>query len=158
MMKRVKRIFPLRSGTLKMFRTLDSTGKAPGQRRGRRPRSIGSAVGELVALHGGTPVAPGLGQDLHGTAGRRDGSLGRLREGVRLDRDLAGQLASPEDLDQRSLVGEPLALEGGRADLVEAALLDRVEVDGLVLDAEGVVEALQLGEAHVQRHLTALEG
>ena len=60
---------------------------------GRRPRSVGSAVGELVALHGGTPVAPGLGQDLNGTAGGGDGCLGGLREGVGLHGDLAGQLA-----------------------------------------------------------------
>src|SRR5439155_9450850 len=35
--------------------------------------------------------------------------------------------------------------------------LDDVEVDRLVLDPERVVEALQLRDAHVQRHLAALE-
>ena len=35
--------------------------------------------------------------------------------------------------------------------------LEDVEVDGLVLDAERVVEALHLRQPHVQRHLATLE-
>src|SRR5687767_14006752 len=119
-----------------MFRTLDSTGRAPGQRREEGRRRSGSAVGELVALDRGTSVAPGLGQDLNGTAGCRDGCLGRLREGMRLDGHLPGELAAPEHLDEGALVGEALPLEGRRADLVELALLDGVEVDRLVLDGD----------------------
>src|SRR5690606_20010766 len=50
-----------------------------------------------------------------------------------------------------------LGVEGLRRDLVELGRLDDVQVDGLVLDPERVVEALELRDAHVERHLAALE-
>src|SRR5262249_49946005 len=56
-----------------------------------------------------------------------------------------------------ALVHETVFVQDLGGDLVETRLLERVEVDGLVLDPERVVEALQLREAHVQRQLTALE-
>src|SRR5699024_7079244 len=48
-------------------------------------------------------------------------------------------------------------VEGFGADLVGTGLFDRVQVDGLVFDPERVLEALELRDAHVQRHLPALE-
>ena len=110
MMNSVKRILFRRSGTLNMFRRLESTGRAPGQRRGRAAADgRRSAVGELVALGRRTAVAPRQGQDLDRTAGGGDGCLGRLGEGVGLDGDRAGELAPAEHLDQGALVDEALA-------------------------------------------------
>src|SRR5262249_26469822 len=114
-------------------------------------------VGELVALGGAAAVAPGEGELLGGAAGGGDGGFGALGERVRLHGDRAGQLAAAEDLDQRALVHETVLVQRFRRDLVQTALLERVEVDGLVLDAERVVEALQLRQPHVQRHLATLE-
>ena len=73
------------------------------------------------------------------------------------NRDLPGELASPQDLDQRTLVRESLPVQVLGRDLVEVGRLDHVQVDGLVLDPEGVLEALELGHPHVERHLPALE-
>ena len=63
----------------------------------------------------------------------------------------------PRTLTRAPLWARPLAWSDRRADLVEAALLEGVEVDALVLDPERVVEALELRQPHVQRHLAALE-
>ena len=55
----------------------------------------------------------------------------------------------------------PCAWRWRRRDLGQVVLgrhgLEHVEVDALVLDAEGVVEALQLRHALLERHLAALE-
>src|SRR5690606_32165509 len=116
-----------------------------------------SAVGELVALDRRTAIAPRLGQDLDRTSRGGDGCFSALREGVGLHGDGAGQLTTTEDLHEGTLVGQPLGVEGLRRDLVELGRLDDVQVDGLVLDPERVVEALELRDAHVERHLAALE-
>ena len=63
----------------------------------------------------------------------------------------------PSTLTRAPLWVRPLACSVVGRDLVEAGRLEDVEVDGLVLDAERVVEALQLRDPHVQRHLAALE-
>ena len=94
-------------------------------------------------------------------AGGRDLVAGAAGEGVRADgqRD-AVQVAVAEHLDQ--LVAPDRA---GRDQLVRAdraALGEQpgqvAHVHHLVLDAEPVLEALELGQPHVQRHLPALEG
>src|SRR5688572_4471020 len=59
----------------------------------------------------------------------------------------------------RSLADRALGdelVDGDAATLMEQ-LTDPVEVDDLVLLAEGVLEPLQLGQAHVQGQLAALE-
>src|SRR5688500_7512740 len=110
----VKTILFRRSGIRNMLRRLESTASP----FVRRP----SAVGEVVALRRRAAVAPRLGQDLDSTAGLGDGAFGGLGEGVGLDGDLAGQRSPAEDLHERALVGEPVAVQHAGIDgaLVEA--------------------------------------
>src|SRR6476619_132706 len=147
-MSKVNRILFRRSGTLKMFFRLESTQGS-------------SAVRELVALHRRTTGAVRRGQHGNGTPGGDDGGFGRLREAVGGDVERAGDLAPGQHLDEGALVGQAVGVEVGRRDLAEVVLdgdrVEGVEVDALVLHAEGVVEALQLGDALLEGHLAALE-
>ena len=63
----------------------------------------------------------------------------------------------PRTLMSAPLWAMPLACRVAGLISSRPARLDGVEVDALVLDAERVVEALQLRDPHVQRHLTTLE-
>ena len=135
-MASVNRILLRRSGTLKMFFRLLSTGIAPARRAARR-----SAVGQVVALGRRTAVTPGRRQDLDSTARGDDGGLRGGREGVGLHRDGPGDLAPAEDLDQRALADEALGQQRLGIGDVETGGLEGVEVEGLVLDPERVVEA-----------------
>src|SRR3954449_11121362 len=164
-MSKVKRILLRRSGTLAMFFTLEST-VAPGCEGAGGPRGVAevglaSAVRELVALGGRSTGTVGQRHDLDSTARRRDGCLGGLGEAVSADAQGARQLAPTEHLDEGALVGEAVLVQQGRGDLVHAVGLgdgrEDIEVDGLVLDAERVVEALQLRDPLLDRHLAAFE-
>src|SRR6478735_4755295 len=153
MIASVNRTLFRRSWTLKMFFRLVSTGSlllcagAGG----------GLAVREVVALGGRTSVAPRQGQDLDTTAGGGDGCLRGLRERVGLHGDGAGDLTPAQHLHEGTLVGEPLAVQHLGIDGVQAGGLEHVEVQGLVLDPEGVVEATELRDPHGEGQLTALE-
>ncbi len=132
------------------------TGQRPGgtddEGRGRPPHG-----GALPRPHRGVA----LGSDRGGRAARGldlgDGGGGeRVRGHVDLDRDLA--LA--EHLDRlvaadRTLGDQVLDRHG--ATLGEQCA-DLVEVDDLELHLEGVLEALELREPHVDGHLATLEG
>jgi hypothetical protein len=94
-------------------------------------------------------------------AGLLDGLLRCLGELVRVNGNRPAQLAVVEHLDQSAL----LAQQAERNDLVEGELGarssrqnlgDPVQAEHRVLHAEDVGEAT-LGQAAVQRHLTALE-
>ena len=90
---------------------------------------------------------------LDATAGGRDGLFGGLRERVGLHGDGPAQFTTAEHLDQRGLADEALRVERTGIDIGEAAGLEGVEVQRLVLHAERVGEALELRHPHVQRHL-----
>src|SRR5688572_23474776 len=96
---------------------------------------------------------PGRGSHDGGrTAGGLDLLLrrGGERLGAHLDGDL--DLALAQHLDALALADRALGdeLVDGDAATLGEQLTDPVEVDDLVLLAEGVLEALQLGQAHVQ--------
>src|SRR5689334_11360438 len=94
------------------------------------------------------------------TARGLDLLLGGGRERVGGDVDLDGDVALAEHLDRLALADRALGHELVDGDLatVGEERVDLVEVDDLELHAEGVLEALQLGQAHVQRELATLEG
>src|SRR3954452_9496624 len=109
-----------------------------GARRGRRPPSdLGRA-----------------------SAGGGDLLLGRGGERVRAHLHGHRDVSRPEHLDRRAVadgaLGDQVLDADGPALGEERA--DAVEVDHLELDLERVLEALQLRQPHVQRHLAALEG
>src|SRR5690606_11976060 len=94
-----------------------------------------------------------------GPAGRRDLLLRRSGELLSGDVELDAHLALTQHLDGLVLADSALGdevLDRDGAALGEQLLQGR-QVHDLVLDAEGVGEAAQLGQAHVQRHLAALE-
>src|SRR4051812_49234118 len=111
----------------------------------------------MVGLGRPAAIAPRQRQGLNRTARSDDGCLGRLRERVGLHLHGAGDGTAPEDLDERALVGEAELVQRLGRDGVEAAGLEHVEVERLVLDAERVVEALELRDPHVEGKLAALE-
>jgi hypothetical protein len=78
-------------------------------------------------------------------------------DGVHLHAHRALDAAAAEHLHERALVGDAAGHEGRGIDLGDAEGVDRVEVDRLVLDAEGIGEALELRDALLERHLTTLE-
>src|SRR5690625_2435072 len=85
--------------------------------------------------------------------------LGRGRPRVGDDLELDGDLTAAEHLDgpagaHRTLGDEVL---GGHRATLRVERGQAVEVDDLVLRAEGVLETAELGQPHVQRHLPALE-
>jgi hypothetical protein len=77
---------------------------------------------------------------------------------VGLHGDGPAQFTTAEHLDQRGLADEALRVERTGIDIGEAAGLEGVEVQRLVLHAERVGEALELRHPHVQRHLATFEG
>src|SRR5689334_21062210 len=85
--------------------------------------------------------------------------LGGTGERVSGHRHLGADLAGAEDLDRVAVAdGAPgdQVLDGDVATVgVERA--QAVQVDDLELDLERVLEALELGQPHVERHLPALE-
>src|SRR6476661_2441868 len=92
-------------------------------------------------------------------AGGFDLLLGGCRELVSGHVDLDGDLAGAENLDRGVVADRTLGHEVGDGHI--AALGEQggqlVQVDDLELHAEGVLEATQLGQAHVQRHGATLE-
>src|SRR5665647_975840 len=85
--------------------------------------------------------------------------LGGGRELVSRDAHLDGDLAGAQHLDELPVADGPLGhqvLDRHVAALREEHR-DAVKVDDLVLGAEGVLEATELGKPHVHRHLPALE-
>src|SRR5690606_13824842 len=92
-------------------------------------------------------------------AGRRDLLLRRSGELLSGDVELDAHLALTQHLDGLVLADSALGdeiLDRDGAALGEQLLQGR-QVHDLVLDAEGVGEAAELGQPHVQRHLPALE-
>src|SRR5690606_25113442 len=86
--------------------------------------------------------------------------LGGTGEFVRTDLNGDADLALAEHLDQLVLADRA---RGDQLVLTDRAALGEQRGDGahvhdLVFHPERVVEALQLRQAHVDRHLTALEG
>src|SRR6476620_1321273 len=99
-------------------------------------------------------------QDGGAAAGCLDLLLRRSGERVGAHLHDAGQVTLTEDLDGQAVADGALGdevLDGHGATLGEE-LVDAVEVDDLELHLEGVLEALQLGQTHVDRHLATLEG
>src|SRR3954469_271682 len=98
--------------------------------------------------------------DRGSSAGGLDLLLGR--GGERLDRhvDLDGDVALAEDLDRLAVADRTLGHEPVDGDLATLGeqLPEPVEVHDLELDPERVLEALELGQPHVDRHLPTLEG
>src|SRR5437764_4135947 len=146
MMNNVNRILFRRSGIRNMFRKLESTGRAPAL-----------AVCQGIAPSWRTAVAERWWKDLKATACRRNRLLGGLGEGVGLHLQGSGQLAPAQDLHQPLLGHQALGAQRVRGHLVAIEGLEGVEVDHRVLDAEGILETLELGHAAGQRHLAALE-
>src|SRR3954453_9890164 len=97
--------------------------------------------------------------DGSGAAGGLDLLLGRRRE--RLDGHLAGDrdVALSEDLDRLTLAGRALGdqVVDRHGPALREQLAEAVQVHDLELDPEGVLEPLQLRQAHVQGQLAALE-
>ena len=85
----------------------------------------------------------------------------RLRHRVGVHVDLGRDLAAGEDLDVGALADDAVGHQHVDRDVGIAELLDevaeRVQVDRLVLDAERVVEPLQLRDALLEWHLATLE-
>src|SRR5581483_1954980 len=157
MMTSVNRILFRRSATRNMFRRRDSIGgRTSWDDRGAEAASL--PVCERVPP-GGRPLCPSGRLDRLGRApGRPDGLGGGGREGVDPDRQGAVDLTPAEDLDQAVLVDEPLGPERLGRDLrprLEA--VEMVEVDDRVLDAEGVLEALELRRPPDEGRLATLE-
>src|ERR687888_1415227 len=104
------------------------------------------------------PTASDLGD---AAAGGLDLLLGRRAERVRgeLERD-AAQVAAAENLDRLVLADRAGLDQLVRADLpaLREQLDQALQVDHLELHPEPVAEALELGQAHVDRHLPTLEG
>ena len=69
----------------------------------------------------------------------------------------AGQLTASQHLNQRLLADQAVGMQRLGRDLVETALLHSVEVDCLVLDPERVLEALELRNPLMERHLATFE-
>src|SRR5207248_11754116 len=145
-MNRVKMILFRRSGTLNMFLKLLSNAC-----------SCLLAVGQGVPSRRRPAVAEGRRKDLNATACGGDGLLGRFGEGVRLHPHGAVQLASPQHLHHALLGDQAAGPEDVGIDVVALEAVQGVEVDHRILDTEGVLEALQLGDAPGQRHLASLE-
>src|SRR3954454_10811720 len=103
-------------------------------------------------------MAEGRRKDLNATACRSDGLLGGLGKAMGLHLYCPGQLAPSQDLDQALLGHQTLGAQAVRGDLVALELLEDVEVDDRVLDAERVLETLELGDPAGERHLAAFEG
>src|SRR5665647_573882 len=85
--------------------------------------------------------------------------LGSRRELVSRDAHLDGDLAGAQHLHELAITDSTLGhqvLDRHVAALGEQHR-DAVEVDDLVLGAEGVLEATELGQPHVHRHLPTLE-
>src|SRR5215211_6513736 len=83
---------------------------------------------------------------------------GRERVCRHVQRD--GDVAGAKDLDPRAAAYGSRCNEIGYADggaALREQLPETIQVDDLVFLAERVFEATQLGQPHVQRHLTALE-
>src|SRR4051794_37041305 len=77
---------------------------------------------------------------------------------MRANRERRGQLTAAQHLDESSLGHEPLASQRIGIDLGSGIEeLQRVQVDDVVLDPEGIRESLGLRRAAVQRCLAALE-
>src|SRR5487761_2529670 len=90
-------------------------------------------------------------------AGRLEGGARRRREGVRRDVDRRGDRAATQDLDQVALAREAVGHEHVGVDVADPERAEGVEVDRGVRHAEGIGEALQLGDALEERQLAALE-
>src|SRR3954453_5964867 len=92
-------------------------------------------------------------------AGGDDRVLRGRRVGVDRDRDLDRELTGAEHLDGLALADRTLRHQVGDSHVATVRVQRRelVQVDHLVLDAERVLEATQLREAHVHRHLPTLE-
>src|SRR6478609_8975729 len=106
------------------------------------------------------PTGPDLRSVLRdASAGSHDRVLRGRRVGVDRDGDLDRELAGAEHLDGLALADRALRHEVGDRHVATVRVQRRelVQVDHLVLDAERVLEAAQLREAHVQRHLPTLE-
>src|SRR4051794_24107287 len=106
-------------------------------------------------------------EDLAGPAGALDLLPRRLREAVRVDRELLRQIALAEDLHGDVLArGQARGLEAVRSDLgavvearVEVAQVHRLRVGAAeLLERHRLlhVRAAQLAHPHVDRHLAAL--
>src|SRR5450759_981418 len=98
-------------------------------------------------------------EDGGGATGGLDLFLGSRRELVRRDTHLDGDLAGAQHLDELAIADGALGhqiLDRHVAALREQHR-DAVKVDDLVLGAERVLEATELGKPHVHRHLPALE-
>src|SRR5512132_245137 len=159
MTARVNRILPRRSGILIALTNADSIELpllAPGRQRhdGRSarhpPYQAGGVGGRLVAL---------LDDDFHGATGGGDPVGGRRGEGMRLDPDTDRDVAAAEHLDRGVLAGQAEGHEAVGVDLapVGQGLGQAVEVDHRPLDPVAGREALELGDAALERELAALE-
>ena len=131
----------------------------PPEPNSRTPRG----ASDVAMTTPGTPLGVTCGEvrssSVDRAARRLDLALGGLGErvGAHLDRTAMSPL--PSTLTGRFLRTAPAATSSADAD--RAALgeqrLELGHVDDLELDLVGVLEALELGQPHVQRHLPALE-
>src|SRR6266540_3491747 len=130
MMNSVNRIFLRRSGTLKALTKARST----------RTRFYPS------------------GDELGRASGGFDLGLGGLGERVGLDGQGPSDVASGQHFHRPSAVDQAARQHGGGIDLTTLERLgQRLHIHHRVLDPVAVGEALQLGQATLERHLAALE-
>ena len=160
-MSSVNRILFRRSGTLNMFFRLVSNAAAPSGPELVRPSrpEARSAVGELVALGRRTAVARTAAASVSTVP-----PAAVMAASADFEKPCAFTVTArlisprPSTLTRAPLWARPRSWSDlGRRPRSRPVLVEHVEVDGLVLDPERVVEALQLRDPLLQRHLAALE-
>src|SRR3972149_5823843 len=121
-------------------------------------RRSGSLKALTKALRTGPPFYPRLGDQLCAAPGTFDLRARRSRERVRADDERLAELAAGQPLDRFSLAHQAMREHRRRVDLAAVEdLTERLDVHGRVLDPVGILEALELRHAALQRHLAALE-
>src|SRR5262245_1469782 len=122
-------------------------------------------VGALARRHVAGADRPSLGLHLldaelgHAATGGLDLLARALGDLVRGHGERDGQLAVAEDLERQVLAAQPQPLERGQVDLRASleALAEQADVEDLVLDAPGVLEAALVGQPLDHADLAALE-
>src|SRR3984957_10327065 len=152
MMASVKMTLFRRTGTLKMLAGRESMALPLSE----VPERGSLAIHQSIA-RGGRTLRKRQRHTLDATPCGGDGRLGRLGERVDRDPDWAAERSVPQDLDE-GLRADQAGLDQRRhRDLVGAQRVERGQVHRCVLDPEGVLEPLQLGNALHQGELSTLE-
>src|ERR1035437_3080118 len=127
------------------------------RRSGTRKMFANASKNLFMAPFDSRRLLRGRAHHLRGAPGLLDFLHGRFREQVSLHRDLARQLAGPEDLETLArLLNHAEFHQTIQIEHVPFQLLQPAQVDDGVMLLENVGETA-FGEAAVQRHLAAFE-